>query len=231
LVWAPPALRRVNILEKKKIGEYLVVDSLPGLIGLVQMDVLEIHTWNSTITHLEQPDRIIFDLDPGPNVSWAQVVDAARLTRSILKRIGLTSFVKTTGGVGLHVVVPLVPGLGWPECFDFSRDVAETIVRLDNTQFSVSIPKRGRESKILIDYLRNNRANTSVAAYSTRATRNASVSTPLSWDELSPKISSDYYTAGNLQRRLTSLKNDPWAQYESARARITAEMAEALPRI
>ena len=111
--WAPPALRRVKIQEKTKVGEYLVVDDLPGLISLVQMGILEIHTGNSTAEHLERPDRIVFDLDPDPTVAWPAVIDAARLVRARLEQLGLASFVKTTGGKGLHVVVPLRPGASW----------------------------------------------------------------------------------------------------------------------
>lgn len=168
-VWAPRPLRRVNIPEKTKIGEYLVVESLPALIGLVQMDVLEIHTWNSTVDHLEQPDRIVFDLDPGPAIRWRQIIETARLIRSMLQNIGLGSFVKTTGGIGLHVVVPLVPEHDWADCFAFARAFAKAIVRSNPELYTISLPKLGRERKILIDYLRNNRTNTSVAAYSTRA--------------------------------------------------------------
>src|SRR5437899_2358957 len=168
-VWAPEGLRRVRIPEKKKIGEYLIADSLPALIGLVQMDILEIHTWNSTIDHLEQPNRIVLDLDPGPDVPWPRVIEAARLVRAALAALALESFVKTTGGAGLHVVVPLVPDAGWPECLAFARGVAEAIERQDPRRYTTTFRKAGRERRILIDYLRNNRTNTSVAAFSTRA--------------------------------------------------------------
>src|SRR6185436_19248823 len=121
--------RRVRIPEKTKLGEYLVADALRAVIALVQMDVLEIHTWNSTVNRVEQPDRIVLDVDPGPEVRWAAVVDAARLVRRVLSALGLESFVKTTGGVGLHVVVPLAPELDWRECFALARELAATIER------------------------------------------------------------------------------------------------------
>ena len=121
--WAPESLRRVKIQEKRKVGEYLVVDSLASLIGLVQIGILEIHTWNSVVKRLEQPDRVVFDLDPGPGVEWAQV-DRVRPTSSVTRsaRLELESFVKTTGGKGLHVVAPLVPGPSWDETSAFARE-------------------------------------------------------------------------------------------------------------
>ena len=227
-VWAPRPLRRVNIPEKNKIGEYLVVESLPALIGLVQMDVLEIHTWNSTVDHLEQPDRVVFDIDPGPAIKWPQIVETAVLIKSTLHRIGLESFVKTTGGVGLHVVVPLEPELDWTDCFTFAKGFAEAIVRINPELYTIALPKLGRERKILIDYLRNNRTNTSVAAYSTRASPKAPVSVPLRWDELSAEIKSDHYTVNNLSGRLRQLNSDPWADYWRCRQRLRPQ---ALKRV
>src|SRR5207245_1262233 len=100
-VWAPPVLRRVPIRERKKVGEYLVIQDLAGVIALAQMDVLEIHTWNSLVDNVERPDRVIFDLDPGPQVPWPAVIEAARLVRASLESLGLEGFVKSTGGRGL----------------------------------------------------------------------------------------------------------------------------------
>src|SRR5262249_54014023 len=122
-VWAPPALRRIRIREKTKVGEYLVVDDLAGLVSLVQMGILEIHTWNSTAEHLETPDRVVFDLDPGPAVPWPDVIEAARLVRTTLDGVGLESFVKTTGGKGLHVVVPIRADTGWDETYHFTERI------------------------------------------------------------------------------------------------------------
>lgn len=230
LVWAPSAIRRVRIPEKKKVGEYLVADSLAALVGLAQMDVLEIHTWNSTIDHLEQLDRLVLDLDPGPAVRWPAVVAAAKLLRELLASLGLQSFVKTTGGKGLHVVVPLEPVADWTVCFAFSRSLAEMVVASAPGQYTTSMPKAGRESKILIDYLRNNRTNTSVAAFSTRATPAATVSVPLAWAELSGRLRSDHFTVSNVRARLRKLHEDPWKEYGSTRQRITPELSTAVRR-
>ncbi|TMA54375.1 MAG: DNA ligase D [Deltaproteobacteria bacterium] len=226
--WAADGLQRVRIREKKKIGEYLIVDSLTALIGLVQMDVLEIHTWNSTIGHVEEPDRLVLDLDPGPEVRWTQVIEAARLVRSAFEALKLQSFVKTTGSAGLHVVVPLVPEAGWSECLSLARGIAEAIERQSPRLYTTAFPKAGRERKILIDYLRNNRTNTSVAAFSTRATPRAPVSVPLAWEELSTRLRSDHFTVRNLGKRLSGSKDDPWRAYWRCRQRIAPELLRAI---
>jgi bifunctional non-homologous end joining protein LigD len=226
-VWALPAVRRVSIQEKTKIGEYLVVDTLPALISLVQMNVLEIHTWNTCVDHVEHPDRIVFDIDPGEEVSWTQVVDAARLVRRLLRAAGLESFPKTTGGKGLHVVVPLTPSVDWRTCLEFSRRLAVTIERHNPRLYTTSFPKAGRERKILIDYLRNNRTNTSVSAYSTRAREGAAVSMPLTWRELTPALDPRDFTVLTVESRLARRK-DPWAGYWETTQRLSAEaMAQA----
>jgi bifunctional non-homologous end joining protein LigD len=230
-VWAPAALRRLDIQEKKKVGEYLVIESIAGVIALVQMDVLEIHTWNSTTANLEQPNRIIIDLDPGPQVKWAEVVETAHLTRQILATLKLQSFVKTTGGVGLHVVAPLLPAADWQTCASFAEAVAQALTRHAPRLYTVDFKKAGRERKILIDYRRNHRANTAVAAFSTRAKPQAPVSVPLSWEELTPKLRSDQFTILNLHQRLARLRSDPWKAYWRCRQQISAAALAAVQRL
>ncbi len=222
--WAPDTVRRVKIKEKTKIGEYLVVDDLPALIGLVQIGILEIHTWNSVADDLERPTRIVMDLDPGPGVQWPRVIDAARLLRARLDALGLESFVKTTGGKGLHVVVPLSPPTTWDEGSRFSRALAETLAREQPREFIARMAKAERKGRIFLDYLRNVRGATSVAAYSTRAKPSASVSVPLGWDELSARIRSDHYTVATLPRRLAGLRADPWARYGTAHQALPREL-------
>jgi bifunctional non-homologous end joining protein LigD len=220
--WAPESLRRVKIQEKRKVGEYLVVDSLASLIGLVQIGILEIHTWNSVVARLEEPDRVVFDLDPGPGVEWAQVIECARLIRDGLEALKLASFVKTTGGKGLHVVAPIAPGPSWDETAEFSRVLAESTVRANPRRYVARMAKSERRGKIFIDYLRNVRGATSVAAYSTRAKPEATVSVPLAWDELSPRITSGHFTLANLRTRLHGLRADPWAAYWTTRQKLPA---------
>ncbi|HJW69683.1 MAG TPA: DNA ligase D [Candidatus Binatia bacterium] len=221
-VWAPAALRRVRIQEKKKVGEYLVVEDLPGLIGLVQIGILEIHTWNAVAERLEQPDRLVFDLDPGDDVPWRDVVAAARTLRERLQQLGLVTFLKTTGGKGLHLVVPIDPGPSWTDCLAFARAVAGDLARESPGAFTVDVAKRERHGRIYLDYLRNLRGATAVAAYSTRARPGAPVSTPLAWDELGPRLRADHFTVSNLPRRLTTLRHDPWKDYARTRQALPA---------
>ncbi len=215
-VWARDTVRRVRIREKTKVGEYLVIDDRDALLSIVQMDVLELHTWNSTTDALEHPDRVVIDLDPGPEVRWPDVVRAAGAVRAALRTLGLEPFVKTTGGAGLHVVVPLVPEAPWEDCLAFARGLATALARHDPRRFTTAFAKAGRERQILLDYLRNNRTNTSVAAYSTRARPGATVSVPLAWDELSARSRPDRHTIRTVPRRLAALGTDPWAGYARA---------------
>ncbi len=218
--WGPSVLRRVRIREKTKVGEYLVADSMAAVIGLAQMGIVEIHTWNSTDDRLEQPNRLIWDLDPGPRVAWRQTVAAARLLRDALKAIGLRAWVKTTGGKGLHVVVPIVPEQNWSVCLDFSREVASALADSNPRLFTIAFAKRGRERKILIDYLRNNRTNTSVCAYSPRARAGAPVSMPLDWDEIEDDPAQ--WTLLTAPARLRRRRSDPWAGYWTTRQKMPA---------
>jgi bifunctional non-homologous end joining protein LigD len=227
-VWAPPALRRVQIKERTKRGQYLVIDDLAGVIALAQMDCLEIHTWNSHADDVEHPDRLVFDLDPGPEVPFAQVIEAARLVRASLQSLELESFVKNTGSNGLHVVVPLAEPTTWDDGLEFTRRLSLAIARSHPGRYTTEVPKAGREKKILIDFLRNVRGATSVAAFSSRARDNASISVPLAWEELSAKVPSDHFTVQNLPQRLARLRRDPWAGYWKTKQRLDAATREAV---
>jgi bifunctional non-homologous end joining protein LigD len=217
-----PELGRIKIREQTKTGEYLLADSLAALVGLAQMSVLEIHTWNSTSDHLEQPDRVVFDLDPGPEVAWAEVVKAARLVRDRLAALGLTSFVKTTGGKGLHVVQPLAPSADWEDCFTFSRLVAESIAAEAPTRYTTTMAKAGREDKILLDFFRNRRGSTAIAAFSTRARPGAPVSLPVSWEEIEDRKAVEALTIRTVPAHLAARRRDPWHGYEGARKPLSA---------
>ena len=227
--WGPNALRRVKIREKTKVGEYLVADSIEAVVSLAQMGIVEIHTWNAVIDDIERPNRIVWDLDPGPEVTWKQVVTAARLVRDVLKTLGLTSWVKTTGGRGLHVVVPITPARDVAECLEFSRNVSEAIARSDPQHYTTTFAKVGRERKILIDYLRNNRTNTSICAFSPRARPGARVSLPLDWRELN--VSPERWTLTTVPQRLRRLRADPWAQDRHAAQEISDASASAVRRL
>jgi bifunctional non-homologous end joining protein LigD len=230
-VWGPSALRRVKIQEKRKVGEYLIADSKAALVGLAQMNVLEIHTWNARFRDIERPDRIVIDLDPGEAVGWPTVVEAGRLVRRVLQSIDLESFVKTTGGRGVHVVVPLKPSADWNTCLEFARAFAQALVRRQPALFTEQFAKAGRDAKILVDYLRNNRANTSVAAYSTRAKPDAPVSTPLAWSELSASRAPQRFTLETVRQRLAKRRGDPWRDYWTTRQRLPRAGARALEQL
>jgi bifunctional non-homologous end joining protein LigD len=226
-LWGPSAIRRVRIREKTKIGDYLIADSVEGLVSLAQMDILEIHTWNTRFKQLERPDRIVIDLDPGEQVAWRAVIAAGRTVRDLLRVLDLESFVKTTGGKGLHVVVPLTPAADWSECLAFARALALALVRQSPGQFTEQFAKSGRSRKILIDYLRNNRTNTSIAAYSTRAKPNAPVSTPITWNELSDALSPERFTMTTVVARMRK-REDPWKRYWATRQRLSPTATRAL---
>jgi bifunctional non-homologous end joining protein LigD len=224
--WGPTPLRRVTIQEKTKVGEYLVAESISAVVALAQMGIVEIHTWNSTIDDLERPNRIVWDLDPGPHVPWGLVVVAARLLRDVLGTLRLRAWVKTTGGSGLHVVVPLRPSLDWTDCLAFSRAVAEALERADPTRYTTTFRKSGRERKILVDYLRNNRTNTSICAYSPRARPGAVVSMPVTWEGLRQDASR--WTLPTVKQRLRRVRIDPWADYWKRPQQISRTSIQAL---
>lgn len=210
---------------------YMTAGTLPGLVSLVQMGVLELHTWGAREGHLDQPDRMIFDLDPDAGLEWKSVVEGALLVRSLLSDVGLTSFVKTTGGKGLHVVVPLAPRHPWDEVKAFSKSVAAHLEQVLPDRFIANMSKAKRGGRIFVDYLRNASEATAVAAYSTRAKPHAPVSTPLNWDELDDSaLRSDRYTVLNLRERLASLKQDPWTEYFKLKQEITAAMMDAFDK-
>jgi bifunctional non-homologous end joining protein LigD len=211
------AARRIDVGEKEPM---VAIDDLAGLLSLVQAGTVEIHPWGSRVDHLSEPDRLIFDLDPGEDVPWVAVVAAAREVREHLAALGLQSFVKTSGGKGLHVVVPVEPVVGWEEAKAFTLSVAKAMAKARPDRYVATTSKRARSGRIFIDYLRNDRGSTAVAAYSTRALPQASVSTPLAWEELSEGLRSNHFTVANLRNRLRTLKRDPWHALFKIRQRI-----------
>jgi bifunctional non-homologous end joining protein LigD len=216
---APRELRRVRIEEKKKLADYLVAEDEAGLAALAQMSILEIHTWNCHYETLEEPDRVVFDLDPDEDLPWQRVVDGALLVRERLQALDLTSFVKTTGGKGLHVVVPLQRGPSWDDALAFSQALAVLISRERPREYLAVMTKARRVGRIYIDYLRNRRGSTSICAYSTRAKPEAPVSVPLHWDELEGGKRPDF-TVANVPARLRALRQDPWKGYAGLKQRL-----------
>ncbi|MBD9529530.1 DNA ligase D [Paracoccus sp. PAR01] len=194
----------------------LSIHDLDGLMALVQSAALEIHPWGASLQDWERPDMITMDLDPGEGVGWVQIIDAAREVRQRLTDAGLTAFVKTSGGKGLHVVAPLKPHATWPEVKAFTKAMADAMARDAPGRYVSTIAKAKRKGRILIDYLRNQRGATAVAAYSTRARPGAAVSTPVAWEELGPKIGPDHFTVKTLPTRLAALGPDPWDGFRAA---------------
>ena len=198
------------------------IGDLDGLMALVQAAALEIHPWGSTLGDWERPDMLVIDLDPGDNVAWTAVIDAAREVRARLERAGLAAFVKTSGGKGLHVVAPIKPKAAWPAAKALTKGIADAMAADSPARYVATIAKAKRSGKILIDYLRNQRGSTAVAPYSTRARAGAAVSMPLGWDELGPEVGPAHFTVENAPARLTALSDDPWKDFRAAAAPIEA---------
>jgi bifunctional non-homologous end joining protein LigD len=209
---APPSIQRAEG------GVFL--DDKAGLVALAQLGVLEIHPWGSRLEDLELPDRCTFDLDPGPGVRWADVVRAARDVRDWLRDLGLESFVKTTGGKGLHVVLPLERGPTWGELKAFAARVAWELAARHPDRYTASLSKSARAGRIFIDYLRNGRGATAVAPYSPRARAGAPVSVPLAWKDLTPALDPGRFTVPSLPGTLKRSRKDPWARFFRVRQRL-----------
>ncbi len=220
----PEAVLRLPMEEQGGVETYAAIDSTAGILSLVQMGVLEFHVWGSHMENVDHPDQIVFDFDPDTQLPFARVADAACLVRDVLAGLGLRSFVKTTGGKGLHVVAPILPTRTWDEVKPFTKAVAEVLVRLDPSAYTINMALSRRVGKIYVDYLRNGRGATSVCAFSTRRRRGGPVSVPLRWDELGARMRADRYTVGNVRRRLSKLREDPWRGYDKVRQQITPDM-------
>lgn len=200
----------------------LTIDSVAGLLSAAQLNVVEFHTWNAKAPRLEKPDRVVFDLDPGEGVSWAHVRDAAALMRTLLEELGLKSWLKTSGGKGLHVVVPLAAKMAYDTVKDFSRAVVAHMARTLPQRFVAKSGGSNRVGKIFIDYLRNGHGQTTAAAFSARARPGLGVSMPLSWDQLAELNSGAQWSIATAREYLSFEKSDPWADYWQARQTLTA---------
>lgn len=218
---------RIRIAGKSGSSEYVYVQELADLIALVQAGVMELHPWGSRVDDLERPDQMVFDLDPETGVPWRRTVEQAHALRERLAGIGLASFVRTTGGKGLHLVVPLTPRAGWDEVKQFARAVCERHAESSPGLLTINPLKQKRRGKIFLDYLRNGRGATAVASYTVRARPGAPVAVPLRWDELTVAVTADRYTVDNLRRRLAALRSDPWVGFDAARQPLTTAMLRA----
>jgi bifunctional non-homologous end joining protein LigD len=220
----PKPIRTVPIAEDSsgKTVDYMVVHDMPGLVALAQMGTLEIHTWGSHADKPERPDLIVFDLDPDERVGWDRVAVAAFELRKRLRALGLDSFVKTTGGKGLHVVAPVARRLDWDDFKQFSKQVVERMAEAEPRHYTTNMAKAQRRNRIYLDYLRNGRNATFIAPYSPRRRHGAPVATPVSWDELAAGIDPAAFTTETVPRRLAALRADPWADLTEVDQSITA---------
>ncbi|HEX2252666.1 MAG TPA: DNA ligase D [Thermoanaerobaculia bacterium] len=223
----PQAVKRREVAEREGSSVYGLADDLPALLALVQMGVLELHVWGARVDRIERPDTLVFDLDPEEGLPWARVVEATLALRERLEGLGLASFVKTTGGKGLHVVVPIQRRTEWDDAKAFARAVAEDLVRKDPERYTANMAKAKRHGRVFLDYLRNGRGATYVTAYSTRARAGAPVSVPIGWDEVAT-TAPNQYTVENLPARLAKRRRDPWEGYFDVRQSITKPMRREL---
>jgi bifunctional non-homologous end joining protein LigD len=191
-------------------ARYVYVDDVAGVLDLVQMNVLELHLWGSRIDDLEHPDRLIFDLDPGPGVGWKQLVAAAREVRARLSTMGLESFARLSGGKGVHVVLPIRPGPTWDDAKEFCERVADSMAEQAPDRYVASASKALREGLVFVDWLRNTRGATSVASWSLRARPDAGVAVPVSWTELGRAGRGAAYPLARARRRAAGKHADPW---------------------
>jgi bifunctional non-homologous end joining protein LigD len=221
------ALPRVAIEEKEGKHEYLMVRTAADIVALVQNGVIEFHPWGARGDDPDKPDRLIFDLDPSSPAQWNRVVETAVVIRDRLQELGLKSFAKTTGGKGLHVVVPLQRRASWDEAKEFTHALAESLVTAVPALFTINPLKQRRAGKIFIDYLRNDRGQTGVAPYSARARDGAGVAMPLEWDEVTPDLRPGDFTLRTVPDLLRK-RTDPWRDMAKTRQHLTAAARRAL---
>lgn len=224
----PSGMRTVPVQHEDGIVNYALADDIADVIGLVQLGVLEIHTWGSLADDVEMPDRIVIDLDPGPGVVWSDVSSAALLIRDGLEGIGLAAFAKTTGSKGLHIVTPIERDGDWGSVKEVARTFCAAVAAADPTRFTTNPLKSHRQGRVFIDYIRNSRGATAVAAYSSRARPGATVSVPVRWDEIEAGVRSDRYDIRSLPKRIAALREDPWATYEASRRPLGERVRNAL---
>ena len=214
---------RVGFRESSGVKEYAYVESAADIVALVQAGVLEIHPFGCRVGDLERPDLMVFDLDPSPDVPWREMLRVTRELRARIEALGLGAFLRTTGGKGVHIVVPLEPRADWDTVKRFSQRVSELHASDDPARLTTNMAKAKRRGRIFIDYLRNGRGATAVASYSLRAREGAPLAAPVRWDELSG-LAPGRYTLRNIRRRLAALKADPWEDFQEAARPLDAAL-------
>lgn len=224
---AIPNIKHLDPALDPTHARLMEIDNARALLGAVQMGTIELHTWGATADKIETPDLFVLDLDPDPALPWKSMLEAAQLTLSVLDELGLETFVKTSGGKGLHLIVPLARRDGWDTVKAFAKAIAQFMTAQLPERFTATSGPKNRVGKIFIDYLRNARGASTVSAYSVRARPGLPVSVPVSRKELEGLRGAQQWTVANLHQRLESLNADPWAGYAN-RQRITRKMWDRL---
>lgn len=222
-----PNIRHLDAALDPGHDRLMTIDSVPALVGAMQMGTLELHTWNAAYASIEKPDRLILDLDPDPALPWRAVLEATRLSLAVLDELGLEAFLKTSGGSGMHLVVPLARHIDWDTLKAFGKAFSQFMASELPDRFSARMGPKNRVGKVYVDYLRNGRGASTVAAYSVRARPGLPVSVPIGREELAQLRDSKQWHIGNLQQRLAALSDDPWAGYAN-RQRISQAMWKKL---
>ncbi|SDY06738.1 DNA ligase D [Pseudomonas sp. NFACC08-1] len=219
------AIPGITSLDKELTGQpVMIINNAEALIGAVQMSTVELHTWNATSVDLDKPDRFVLDLDPDPALPWKSMVEATQLTLSVLDELGLKAFLKTSGGKGIHVVVPLTRKLGWDEVKGFSHAIVSHMAKLLPDRFSAVSGPKNRVGRIFIDYLRNGLGATTICAYAARTREGLPVSVPIFREEVAELKGANLWNVHNVHERLAEVGHEPWAGLKRTRQSITAEM-------
>jgi bifunctional non-homologous end joining protein LigD len=219
------AIPGITTLDKALTGQpVMIINNAEALIGAVQMSTVELHTWNATSDNLDKPDRFVLDLDPDPTLPWKSMVEATQLTLSVLDKLGLRAFLKTSGGKGIHLVVPLTRKLGWDEVKDFSHAIVSHMAKLLPERFSAVSGPKNRVGRIFIDYLRNGLGATTICAYAVRTREGLPVSVPIFREEVGELKGGNQWNVHTVHERLAEVGDEPWKDLKKTRQSITAEM-------
>ncbi|WP_415844877.1 non-homologous end-joining DNA ligase [Stutzerimonas zhaodongensis] len=221
----------MHVLDKSLDPEHarlIQADNVTAVVEAAQMGTIEFHTWNARSDRIDKPDRVVFDLDPDPELPWSSMVEATNMTLDLLDELDLRAFLKTSGGRGMHVVVPIERRHSWDCVNEFARGVTVRLAKEAPEQIAAKMGPKNRVGKIFVDYLRNQRGASTVAAYSARARPGLAVSVPIIRDELEQIAGADQWNILNLHERLDAQQGDPWADYSSVRQSLSAQLLRDL---